>query len=87
MTPEALHHFRLYLRRHLRERSVKPDLVHLICEIAEASKFVEQAGVAASDGHGPILDLVPTSKDERAPIFIGCKKDVAAEEIIAQMDE
>ena len=50
--------------------------------------LVEQAGGAASDGHGPMLDRIPESKDERAPVFIGCKEDVAmAEEFIARFAE
>lgn len=32
--------FQINLRRHLRERGVTPDLTHLICEIAEASKYI-----------------------------------------------
>jgi len=32
--------FQINLRRHLRERGVKDDLVHLICEIAEASNYI-----------------------------------------------
>ena len=32
--------FQINLRQHLRERGVKDDLVHLICEIAEASNYI-----------------------------------------------
>lgn len=50
--------------------------------------LVEQAGGAASDGHESILDKTPQSKDERAPVFIGCKEDVAlAEDIIRECGE
>jgi fructose-1,6-bisphosphatase I len=37
---------------------------------------VEQAGGAACDGHGPILDIVPTELHQRTPLFIGSKSDV-----------
>jgi fructose-1,6-bisphosphatase I len=35
--------FQIDLRRHLREQKVEENLVHLICEIAEASKYVINA--------------------------------------------
>jgi fructose-1,6-bisphosphatase I len=35
--------FQIDLRRHLREQSIEDNLVHLICEIAEASKYVINA--------------------------------------------
>lgn len=38
--------------------------------------LVEQAGGKASSGTGPILDIVPQSIHERAPIFLGSKLDV-----------
>lgn len=62
--------------------------LRLSFELNPMAYLVEQAGGAASDGHGPILDRIPKTKDDRAPIFIGCKEDVAlAEEIIAEMGE
>lgn len=62
--------------------------LRLSFELNPMAFLVEQAGGAASDGRGPILDRMPQSKDERAPIFIGCKEDVAmAEEIIAKYGE
>jgi fructose-1,6-bisphosphatase I len=46
--------------------------------------LMEQAGGAASTGKRRILDLVPENIEQRAPVFIGCKEDVArAEELIA----
>ena len=46
--------------------------------------LIEQAGGAASTGRERILDLVPQRIDDRAPVFISCKEDVAkAEEFIA----
>ncbi|MDJ0624677.1 MAG: class 1 fructose-bisphosphatase [Desulfocapsaceae bacterium] len=62
--------------------------LRLSFELNPMAFLVEQAGGAASDGHGPILDRVPEGKDDRAPIFIGCKEDVAmAEDIIRRYEE
>ena len=62
--------------------------LRLSFELNPMAFLVEQAGGAASDGHGPILDRIPETKDERAPIFIGCREDVAmAEEIIGRYSE
>ncbi len=62
--------------------------LRLSFELNPMAFLVEQAGGAASDGHGPILDRIPQGKDDRAPIFIGCKEEVAlAEEYIARMEE
>ena len=35
--------FQIDLRRHLREQGIEDNLIHLICEIAEASKYVINA--------------------------------------------
>lgn len=51
--------------------------LRLIFELNPMAYLVEQAGGAASTGRGPILDLQPQSIDDRAPVFIGCKEDVA----------
>jgi len=62
--------------------------LRLSFELNPMAFLVEQAGGKASDGHGPILDRHPQSKDERAPIFIGCREDVEmAEEFIARSAE
>lgn len=62
--------------------------LRLSFELNPMAFLVEQAGGAASDGHGPILDRIPQGKSDRAPVFIGCKEDVArAEEYIASMGE
>jgi fructose-1,6-bisphosphatase I len=62
--------------------------LRLSFELNPMAFLIEQAGGAASDGHQRILDRLPYGKDDRAPIFIGCREDVAmAEEIIAQMGE
>ena len=61
--------------------------LRLSFELNPMAFLVEQAGGAASDGHGPILDRIPQGKDDRAPIFIGCKEEVAlAEEYIARLE-
>ena len=60
--------------------------LRLSFELNPMAFLVEQAGGAASDGHGPILDRLPQEKDDRSPIFIGCMEEVAlAEEYIANM--
>ncbi len=62
--------------------------LRLSFELNPMAFLVEQAGGAASNGSGPILDRVPETKDERSPIFIGCREDVAlAEEYIAKFDD
>lgn len=38
--------------------------------------LVEQAGGKASSGSGDILDIVPKTIHERAPIYLGSKLDV-----------
>lgn len=60
--------------------------LRLIFELNPMAYLIEQAGGAASTGRGPILDLQPQSIDDRAPVFIGCKDDVArAVDFIARM--
>jgi fructose-1,6-bisphosphatase I len=39
--------------------------------------LIEQAGGAATNGEIPILDIVPEGLDQRCPVYIGCKEDVA----------
>ena len=43
MTEPGKSKFQIDLRRHLREQNIDDNLVHLICEIAEASKYVINA--------------------------------------------
>ncbi|TKB26192.1 class 1 fructose-bisphosphatase [Desulfopila sp. IMCC35006] len=62
--------------------------LRLSFELNPMAFLVEQAGGAASDGHGPILDRIPQGKDDRSPIFIGSKEEVAlAEAYIAGLDQ
>ena len=57
--------------------------LRLLYELNPMSYLIEQAGGAASTGHQRILDLQPRQIDDRAPVFIGCREDVAkAEELI-----
>lgn len=59
--------------------------LRLLFELNPMAYLVEQAGGAASTGKGRILDLEPKSIDDRAPVFIGSKDDVArAVEFIAK---
>ncbi|MBN1140397.1 MAG: class 1 fructose-bisphosphatase [Deltaproteobacteria bacterium] len=61
--------------------------LRLMFELNPMAYIMEQAGGAASTGKVPILDLVPQKLEERAPVFIGCKEDVAkAEKFIAAGD-
>ncbi|MBE0500322.1 MAG: class 1 fructose-bisphosphatase [Desulfuromonadales bacterium] len=54
-------------------------------ELNPMAYLIEQAGGAASTGRQPILDVVPQAIDDRAPIFIGSKAEVAmAEKFIAE---
>ncbi len=58
--------------------------LRLLYELNPMAFLVEQAGGAASNGHMPILDIEPEGIDMCAPVFIGCKHDVAtAERFIA----
>jgi len=57
--------------------------LRVLYELNPMAFLVEHAGGAASTGSIPVLDLVPESLDQRAPIFIGCRDDVAkAEEFL-----
>ncbi|MDD3295551.1 MAG: fructose-bisphosphatase class I, partial [Geobacteraceae bacterium] len=51
--------------------------LRLLFELNPMAYLVEEAGGAASNGAMPILDIVPGCFDQRAPVFIGCREDVA----------
>jgi len=58
--------------------------LRLLFELKPMAYLVEQAGGRASTGTEPLLDVVPESLDQRAPIYIGCKEDVdKAEEFLS----
>ncbi|CAH0399545.1 unnamed protein product [Chilo suppressalis] len=50
--------------------------LRLLYECNPMSFIVTEAGGLASTGKQPVLDLVPTSIHQRAPCFLGSKKDV-----------
>ncbi len=51
--------------------------LRLLFELNPMAFLVENAGGAATDGTQSILDLEPQSLDHRAPVYIGCKAEVA----------
>ncbi len=51
--------------------------LRLLFELNPMAFLVEQAGGAATNGYMPILDMEPEGLDQRAPVYIGCKEDVA----------
>lgn len=60
--------------------------LRLLYELYPMAFLVEQAGGAASTGKARILDIIPGKIDDCAPVFIGCKDDVAlAESFIAEL--
>ena len=66
------------------DRSAPDGKLRLMYEAAPVAMVIEQAGGAATDGRGPILDLVPRNLHQRTPLVIGSKADVAfATEIMA----
>jgi fructose-1,6-bisphosphatase I len=50
--------------------------LRLMCEAAPLALVAENAGGYASDGHGPILDVVPDQLHMRVPLYIGSRDDV-----------
>lgn len=50
--------------------------LRLLFELNPMAFLMEQAGGAATNGHMPILDIVPESLDQRCPIYLGCRDDV-----------
>jgi fructose-1,6-bisphosphatase I len=50
--------------------------LRLLYEAAPLALIVEQAGGYASDGSGPILDIVPGELHQRVPLYIGSRADV-----------
>lgn len=51
--------------------------LRLLFELNPMAYLIEQAGGAATNGCMPILDMTPEGLDQRAPIYVGCKEDVA----------
>jgi len=50
--------------------------LRVLFELNPMAFIIEHAGGAASNGLIPILDILPESLDQRAPIYIGCTQDV-----------
>lgn len=50
--------------------------LRVLFELNPMAFIIEHAGGAASNGKIPILDIVPESLDQRAPVYIGCTADV-----------
>jgi fructose-1,6-bisphosphatase I len=54
----------------------KPGKLRLMYEANPMAMLVEQAGGAATDGRGRILDIQPTSLHQRVPVFLGSREEV-----------
>jgi fructose-1,6-bisphosphatase I len=59
----------------LRDTSM-PGKLRLMYEANPMAMLVEQAGGAATDGRGRILDIPPTKLHQRVPVFLGSKSEV-----------
>ena len=57
-------------------RALLQGKLRMLYECFPMAYIVEKAGGLASDGHKPILDIVPTGLHVRSPIFLGSKHDV-----------
>ncbi len=53
-----------------------PGKLRLMYEANPMAFIVEQAGGAATDGQGRILDIVPHKLHQRVPVFLGSKAEV-----------
>ncbi|MEX1051629.1 MAG: class 1 fructose-bisphosphatase, partial [Gemmatimonadales bacterium] len=61
--------------------------LRLLYECAPMAFIAEAAGGRASNGSTPILDIVPTSLHQRAPLLIGSRDDVTfVEETLQRVD-
>ena len=54
----------------------KPGRLRLMYEANPMAFIVEQAGGAATTGHGRLLEVTPTELHQRVPVFIGSKNEV-----------
>lgn len=61
--------------------------LRVLFELNPMAYIIEQAGGAASTGCQRILDLVPEGIDQRSPVFIGCKNDVARAEAFIREEQ
>ena len=53
-----------------------PGKLRLMYEANPMAMIVEQAGGAATDGKGRIMDIQPTKLHQRVPVFLGSKSEV-----------
>ncbi|MBQ5947676.1 class 1 fructose-bisphosphatase [Massilia sp. ST3] len=53
-----------------------PGKLRLMYEANPMAMIVEQAGGAATDGKGRIMDIPPTKLHQRVPVFLGSKEEV-----------
>lgn len=51
--------------------------LRLMFELQPMALILEEAGGAATDGIRPILSIVPEAQDQRSPIYIGSRQEVA----------
>ncbi|RMH93867.1 class 1 fructose-bisphosphatase [Lysobacter pythonis] len=54
----------------------KPGKLRLMYEANPMSFLIEQAGGAATDGRGRIMDIQPGQLHQRVPVFLGSKREV-----------
>jgi fructose-1,6-bisphosphatase I len=54
----------------------QPGKLRLMYEANPMAMIVEQAGGAATDGKGRIMDIQPTKLHQRVPVFLGSKEEV-----------
>ncbi|MCG2583659.1 class 1 fructose-bisphosphatase [Massilia sp. TS11] len=54
----------------------QPGKLRLMYEANPMAFIVEQAGGAATDGKGRILDIQPTKLHQRVPVFLGSRQEV-----------
>ncbi|MEQ8664196.1 MAG: class 1 fructose-bisphosphatase [Rhodospirillales bacterium] len=54
----------------------KGGRLRLLYEANPMSMIVEQAGGRATDGHGRILDIAPSSLHQRVPVVIGSREEI-----------
>jgi fructose-1,6-bisphosphatase I len=54
-----------------------PGKLRLMYEANPMAMIVEQAGGAATDGRGRILDIAPQKLHQRVPVFLGSRNEVA----------
>ncbi len=54
----------------------KPGKLRLMYEANPMAFIVEQAGGAATDGHGRIMNIQPEKLHQRVPVFLGSKNEV-----------